>query len=104
MGEETNKLVGYLAATSRKLEEPLAVVIQSSSAAGKSSVMEAVLAFMPMDLDRAALFEVGNLPDIPGFPKGEDLRKEAVDVHSLDPARPSHQEKLTPLRQIGGNR
>jgi len=34
VGEETNKLVGYLAATSRKLEEPLAVVIQSSSAAG----------------------------------------------------------------------
>jgi len=35
VGEETNKLVGYLAATSRELEEPLAVVIQSSSAAGK---------------------------------------------------------------------
>jgi hypothetical protein len=47
VGEETNKLVGYLAAVSRKLEEPLAVVIQSSSAAGKSSVMEAILAFMP---------------------------------------------------------
>ena len=47
VGEETNKLVTYLAATSRKLEEPLAVVIQSSSAAGKSSLMEAVLALMP---------------------------------------------------------
>jgi len=47
VGEETNKLVGYLAAVSRKLEDPLAVVIQSSSAAGKSSLMEAVLAFMP---------------------------------------------------------
>jgi DNA primase len=47
VGEETNKLVGYLSAVSRKLEEPLAVVIQSSSAAGKSSLMEAVLAFMP---------------------------------------------------------
>jgi hypothetical protein len=47
VGEETNKLVGYLAATSRKLEEPLAIVIQSSSAAGKSSVMEGVLSFMP---------------------------------------------------------
>ena len=43
VGEETNKLVGYLAAVSRKLDEPLAVVIQSSSAAGKSSLMEAVL-------------------------------------------------------------
>jgi len=47
VGEATNKLVGYLAAVSRKLEEPLAVVIQSSSAAGKSSLMEAILAFMP---------------------------------------------------------
>jgi len=47
VGEETNKLVGYLAAVSRKLEEPLAVVIQSSSAAGKSALMEAVLAFVP---------------------------------------------------------
>jgi DNA primase catalytic core len=47
VGEETNKLVGYLAAVSRKLETPLAVVIQSSSAAGKSSLMEAVLRFVP---------------------------------------------------------
>jgi DNA primase len=47
VGEETNKLIGYLAATSRKLAAPLAVMVQSSSAAGKSSLMEAVLAFMP---------------------------------------------------------
>ncbi len=47
VGEETNKLLGYLAATSRKLEEPLAIVIQSSSAAGKSSLMDAVLSLMP---------------------------------------------------------
>jgi hypothetical protein len=47
VGEETNKLVGYLGAVSRKLDDPLAVIIQSSSAAGKSSLMEAVLAFMP---------------------------------------------------------
>jgi DNA primase len=47
VGEETNKLVGYLAAVSRKLDEPLAVILQSSSAAGKSSLMEAVLAFIP---------------------------------------------------------
>ena len=53
VGEETNKLVGYLAAVSRKLEEPLAVLIQSSSAAGKSSLMEAVLAFVP-DEERAS--------------------------------------------------
>ena len=47
VGEETNKLVGYLAATSRKLDEPLAVIIQSSSAAGKSSLMDAILALTP---------------------------------------------------------
>ena len=49
VGEETNKLVGYLAAVSRKLDRPLGVVIQSSSAAGKSSLMDAVLAFVPVD-------------------------------------------------------
>lgn len=47
VGEETNKLVGYLAAVSRKLEHPLAIIVQSTSAAGKSALMEAVLAFVP---------------------------------------------------------
>ncbi|MGM3184503.1 CHC2 zinc finger domain-containing protein [Dickeya oryzae] len=47
VGESTNLLTGYLAATSRKLDKPLAVLIQSSSAAGKSSLMEAVLGMMP---------------------------------------------------------
>jgi len=39
--------MGYLACVSRKLDKPLAVIIQSSSAAGKSSLMDAVLAMMP---------------------------------------------------------
>ena len=30
VGEDTNKLVGYLAAVSRKLDEPLAVIVQSA--------------------------------------------------------------------------
>jgi DNA primase len=47
VGERTNKLVGYLAAISRKLDAPLAVTIQSTSAAGKSALMDAVLAFVP---------------------------------------------------------
>ena len=47
VGERTNKLIGYLAAVSRKLAAPLAIVVQSASAAGKSSLMDAVLAFMP---------------------------------------------------------
>jgi DNA-binding transcriptional ArsR family regulator len=49
VGEKTNKLVAYLAATSRKLDSPLAVLVQSSSAAGKSSLMDAVLAMMPAE-------------------------------------------------------
>ncbi len=40
-------ITGYLAATSRKLDRPLAVLIQSSSAAGKSSLMDAVLGLIP---------------------------------------------------------
>ncbi len=47
VGEETNKLVAYLAVVSRKLERPLAVVVQSSSAAGKSALLEGVLALVP---------------------------------------------------------
>jgi DNA primase catalytic core len=49
VGEKVNKLVAYLAASSRKLEAPLAVLVQSSSAAGKSSLMDAVLALMPAE-------------------------------------------------------
>ena len=49
VGEETNKLVGYLAAVSRKLDNPLAILIQSSSAAGKTWLMEAVLSFVPAE-------------------------------------------------------
>jgi DNA primase catalytic core len=47
VGEETNKRVSYLAAVSRLLAKPLAIVVQSSSSAGKSSLMEAVLDFIP---------------------------------------------------------
>jgi hypothetical protein len=47
VGEEANKKVSYLAAVSRMLAKPLAIVVQSSSSAGKSALMEAVLDFMP---------------------------------------------------------
>ena len=46
-GERTNKLVGYLAAVSRKTDEPLSVLIQSRSAAGKSTLQDAVLSLVP---------------------------------------------------------
>jgi len=47
VGERTNALVSYLCGISRKLERPLALLIQSTSAAGKSSLLDAVLRFVP---------------------------------------------------------
>ena len=49
VGEATNKLTGYLSCVSRQLDRPLAVIIQSTSAAGKSTLMEAILALMPKE-------------------------------------------------------
>jgi DNA primase len=46
-GEDANKLMGYLSATSRKLDEPLSVLVQSRSAAGKSTLQDAVLSLIP---------------------------------------------------------
>ena len=47
VGEQENCLIGYLAAVSRKLDRPLAVIVQSTSAAGKSALQEAVLSMVP---------------------------------------------------------
>ncbi|MEO5625627.1 MAG: CHC2 zinc finger domain-containing protein [Dokdonella sp.] len=47
VGEGSNALVGYLACVSRKLDKPLAILIQSTSAAGKSTLMDALLSLMP---------------------------------------------------------
>src|SRR5580700_3802281 len=47
VGEQDNCLIGYLAAVSRKLDRPLAVIVQSTSAAGKSALQEAVLSMVP---------------------------------------------------------
>jgi hypothetical protein len=47
IGEASSKLLCYLACVSRRLPQPLAVLIQSSSAAGKTTLMDAALAFVP---------------------------------------------------------
>ncbi|HET7662746.1 MAG TPA: hypothetical protein VFK31_03825 [Rhodanobacteraceae bacterium] len=47
VGEADNALVCYLAMASRLLAKPLAVLIQSTSAAGKSTLMDALLSLMP---------------------------------------------------------
>ena len=49
VGEETNKLLGYLIAVSRKLSKPLSGQITARSAAGKSSLMNAILDFVPAE-------------------------------------------------------
>lgn len=49
VGESDNALLAYLAATSRLLDTPLAVVVQSGSAAGKSTLVDAVLSLMPTE-------------------------------------------------------
>ncbi|WP_244939875.1 CHC2 zinc finger domain-containing protein [Leptospira adleri] len=47
VGERANSLLGYLATITRRTENPLAVIIQSSSSAGKSTLMDAILDFVP---------------------------------------------------------
>ncbi|WP_419604925.1 hypothetical protein, partial [Thiolapillus sp.] len=47
VGEPSNALMGYLACVSRKLNMPLAIIVQSTSAAGKSALMDAVLKLVP---------------------------------------------------------
>ena len=68
VGERIGKLTGYIAATSRLLPKPLGMVIQSSSAAGKTSLMDAILAFMPEEqqfgcsaMTSKSLYYAGNL-------------------------------------------
>ena len=47
VGEAANAQAAYLAALSRKLDRPLALLIQSTSAAGKSALMDSVLDLVP---------------------------------------------------------
>jgi hypothetical protein len=66
VGEAANVEVCYLAGISRKLPDPLAVLIQASSSAGKSSLQDGVMRFIPpedklelTDLTGAALRYLG---------------------------------------------
>jgi hypothetical protein len=48
-GEEANRLACYLACTSRLLARPLGVLVQSSSSAGKTTLLDATLRLMPTE-------------------------------------------------------
>ncbi len=47
VGEDTNKLLVYCVATSRKQDRPLSVIIKSPSAFGKSELLKTVAALLP---------------------------------------------------------
>lgn len=47
VGEELNKLLLYIAASSRKLDDPISVLILSESASGKSMLIDTVVKLMP---------------------------------------------------------
>ena len=49
IGEEANKLLCYLAVTSRKMSEPLCVLILSSSGAGKTALQDSACGFVPSE-------------------------------------------------------
>lgn len=59
VGEGDNATVLYLAAVSRKLADPLAVLVQATSAAGKSSLQDTVLALVPEE-DRYELTAISS--------------------------------------------
>jgi hypothetical protein len=47
VGEKNNKLLGYIAAVSRLLPDPVALLILSRSGAGKTSLQDAICKFIP---------------------------------------------------------
>jgi DNA primase len=77
VGEEDNKLLAYLAAVSRKLERPLAVVVQSTSAAGKSSLVDTVLSLVPPE-DKVAYSAMTGQSLF--YMQGSDLKHKVLAV------------------------
>jgi len=80
-GEEMNKLLCYIAAVSRKMEQPLSVMIQSRSAAGKSYLQDTVLSLVP----EADFVKYTRLTDQALFYKDKDsLKHKILAIEELD--------------------
>lgn len=77
VGEESLRLAGYLVATSRLMDDPLSLLVLSRSAAGKSTLAEAVAALMPPE-------EVVRLTRVTGqalfYQKNQSLRHKLMVV------------------------
>jgi DNA primase len=96
-GEETNKLLCYLACVSRKLDDPLSLLIQSRSAAGKSTLQHAVLSLTPDEdqvhytrLTSQALFyqeEMRLAHKVLALEEAEGLGEAAYSLRALQSAK-----------------
>jgi DNA primase len=73
-GEDKNKLLAYLVMTSRKLPDPLALLILSGSGAGKSYLQDSVLALCPEE----DLVKLTSLTDQALFYRGENSLRHKV--------------------------
>jgi len=87
VGEELNKQLVYIAASSRKLEDPISILILSQSASGKSFLVETVRRLMPPE----DVIAVTSLSDqaLNYIPDGELLHKflilgEAVHSETIE--------------------
>jgi DNA primase catalytic core len=77
IGEEPNRLLLYLAMTSRKTDDPLAVQILSSSGAGKSHLQDVALSLCPEE----ELIKLTSLTGQALFYKGQDsLRHKCLAI------------------------
>ncbi len=74
VGELTNKVIGYLAMTSRKMDDPLSLLILSGSGAGKSLLQDTLLKLCP-DED---LVKLTSLTGEALFYMGQDALKHKV--------------------------
>ena len=80
IGEETNRLLLYLALTSRRMLDPLAVQVLAGSGAGKSHLQDAVLSLCPEE----DLIKLTSLSNQALFYKGEDsLRHKCLAVEEV---------------------
>jgi len=87
IGEETNKLIGYLVMTSRKMDDPLALLILSGSGAGKSHLQDIILSLCPDE----ELIKLTSLTGQALFYKGEDsLRHKVLAVEEEAGASEAH--------------
>jgi len=74
VGELTNKLIGYLAMTSRKMDDPLSLLILSGSGAGKSLLQDTLLRLCPEE----DLIKLTSLTGEALFYMGQDALKHKV--------------------------